>query len=51
MEEPFLETVGALLGDRFSEATERNFKNMFAFMLTHLLNGFEGTMGDSANRI
>ncbi len=55
MEESFLEAVAIPLGDRFNEATEKNFRLLWGFCLENMLTGYNAATGQTgateANRV
>ena len=49
MEESFLYAVKLTLGDRFTEATEQNFRRLFEFTTQQMIEGMGE--GSAPNRI
>lgn len=42
MEGPFIEAVGATLGDRFTEPTEQNFRKLYQFVVQEMIKSLGG---------
>ena len=54
METPFMEAVKLALGDRFTEATEKNFQLLFNYVVEQMLIGYNqagGQPGPDSNRV
>ena len=54
MEESFIESASEVMGDRFTEATEKNFRILYAFACEKFIEGYNnavGQAGGEANRI
>ena len=54
METPFMEAVKLALGDRFTEATEKNFNLLFNYVVEQMLIGYNqagGQPGPDSNRV
>ena len=45
MEGPFVDAVGATIGDRFNENTEKNFRLFFGFVCDHMIQGYSAAGG------
>jgi len=48
MEETFIGACRETMGDRFSEATERNFRLFYNFCVQHIINGYHAAGGQTA---
>ncbi|CAD5123125.1 DgyrCDS11498 [Dimorphilus gyrociliatus] len=55
MEGTYIEACKNVLGDRFTEATEKNFRLLYGFVVQHMIDGLQATKSKvttvDANRI